>query len=129
MGMLGIPSSISKIVRRVSLSFFGFFLMALGYGSFSNKQPFDGLVLLCAGGIVLLMGLIYTAEWYENIDYGLRIIESIFVATLVAGILSFFTYGPKESVVAVLLMGFAAEVAGAFCALYLHYRDNRETPK
>ena len=103
--------------------------MALCYGSFSNGQPFDGLVLLCAGGIVLLIGVIYAADWYENIDYGLRIIELIFGVALVGGILGFIMYGPKESIGGALLVGFAAEVAGVFCVFYLYYRDKRETQK
>jgi uncharacterized membrane protein YsdA (DUF1294 family) len=129
MTMPRIPSPVSKIWARVSLAVSGIFLMGLSYGSLSNGQPFDGLVLLCAGGIVLLIGVIYAADWYENIDYGLRIIESIFGAALVGGILGLVIYGPKESIGGALLVGFAAEIAGVFCAFYLYYRDKRETSK
>jgi hypothetical protein len=36
-------------------------------------------------------------------------------------------YGPREAIGGALLVGFAAEIAGSFCALYLYYRDKRET--
>lgn len=112
--MLSTPSSMERIIRRIPATLFGILLMVLGYNQFSYRQPFDGLVLTSGGGIMLLMGLVYSAEWFENIVYSLRIIESIFFATLVAGILSFFIYGPKESVAAALVVGFAAEVTGLF---------------
>lgn len=129
MAMPPMPLGMPKIWARVLLSAFGIFLMVLSHGSFSNGQPSDGLILLCVGGIVLLIGVIYGADWFENIDSGPRIIGLILGAAFVGGIVGFIMYGPRESIDGALLVGFAAEVAGVFCALYLYFRDRRETQK
>jgi hypothetical protein len=97
--------------------------MAMGYGSFSGGQQFDGLVLLCIGGIVLLIATVYAADWFENVDHGLGIITSILCAAAVGGIVGFAVYGPKELLVGALLVGFAAEIAGVLCAVYFNYRE------
>ena len=103
--------------------------MFFGYYQFSYRQPFDGLVLASVGGIIFLMGVVYSAEWFQNLIHSFRIIQAIFFVTLVAGILSFFIYGPKESIVAASLVGFKAEVTGTFCGLCFYIKEHKEEHK
>ena len=103
----------------------GVLLIAFGYESLTNGQPSDGLILLCAGGIVLLIAAVYSTDWFEDVDNGLRIIQFIFLAALIGGIFGFVLYGPKESIVAALLVGFAAEIAGVFLALYFYFKSKQ----
>jgi len=99
--------------------------MFLGYYQFSYSQ-FEGLVFLSMGGLLFLIGVVYLSEWFENLTYSMRIIQAIFFAALVAGVLGFFIYGPEESIAAALFVGFAAEVAGTFCALGFYIKEHRE---
>ena len=123
MAMPPIPLPVSKLWVRASMSAFGILLMALSYGSFSGGQPLDALILLCGGGIVLLSASVYLSDWYLDIENGMRIIVATFFAALLAGFVTFAVYGPKESIVGALMVGFVGEIAGAFCAVYLHHRD------
>jgi hypothetical protein len=124
-----IPSYRGMIPFRIIGTLVGVFFIFLGYNQFSYRQPFDGLVLASVGGIIFLMGVVYSAEWFQNLIHSFRIIQAIFFVTLVAGIISFFIYGPKEAIVAASLVGFTAEVTGTFFGLYFYIKEHTEEHK
>jgi len=123
MAMPPIPLPVSKLWVRASMSAFGILLMALSYGSFSGGQPFDALILMCGGGIVLLSASVYLSDWYLDIENGMRIIVAILFAALLAGFVTLAAYGPNESIAGALMVGFVGEIAGALCAVYFYHRD------
>jgi branched-subunit amino acid ABC-type transport system permease component len=92
----------------------------------SNGQTFEGLVFLAGGGMALLAAIVYLGGWYENIDYGLRIIQAIFVVAVIGGISGYLLYGLREAIGGAILVGFVMEVGGILLAIYLYYRDVRD---
>jgi branched-subunit amino acid ABC-type transport system permease component len=111
---------------RIGLFLDGIFLTALGCLFISNGQTYEGFVLLAGGGMALLAAIVYLGGWYENIDYGLRIIQAIFVVAVVGGISGYLLYGLREAIGGAILVGFVMEVGGILLAIYLYYRDERD---
>ena len=123
--MIWLPRTRTRTEMRFSFTLLGIFFMFLGHYQFSYNQ-FEGLALLSIGGLLFLIGVVYLAEWFENLTYSMRIIQSIVFATLVAGIFGFFVFGPWKSFATALFVGFAAEVAGTFGGIYFYIKEHRE---
>jgi len=126
MSWILIPLPISTRTFRFLLFCLSVFFVALGFGSFSGDEFSDGLILVGAGGIAFLVSVVYLSRWYENTDYGLRIIELILIVAVAGGILGMVLYGLRGAIGGAILVGLVAEVVGFFCSLYLHVRDERE---
>lgn len=84
------------------------------------------LVFFGMEGVALLIALVYRAEWYQNLDSGLRIEASIFGVSFVGAVAGFLVYGAEGALFGWVYSLLLGGVVGALCAFYLKGIEDRE---
>jgi MFS family permease len=122
-----IPFPVSQRAARPFAIFTIFLFLVLGGGLYREEQYFAGLVLFGMAGILALGVIVYSTEWFQNLDQSLRIFQLIFVISIVGGAAGLFLYGMEGAVFGWTYTFLLAQLAGAVCAIFLRYRDEKET--
>jgi O-antigen/teichoic acid export membrane protein len=85
-----------------------------------------GLVFFGMVGLAVLAAFVYRAEWFQNLDSGLRIESSILSVSLVGAVSGFFVDAAEGALFGWTYSLLFGGVVGALCALYLKGREDRE---
>lgn len=104
-------------------------ILSLVFGGklFMEGEYIGGLLFCGIGGIVLLGVAVYSSEWFLNLDQSMRIFTLIFGVSVVGGVAGFLFYGMEGAVFGWIYTLLGAQLAGAICALFIRYRDEKET--
>jgi len=103
------------------------FFVVFGIELYRTGESFAGLVLFGMAGILVVGVVVYSMEWFQNLDQSLRIFQIIIVTSVIGGAAGLFLYGMEGAVFGWTYTFLCAQLAGAVCALFLRYRDERET--
>jgi MFS family permease len=122
-----IPFPVSQRAARPLAIFAIFLLFVLGGELYREGQYFAGLVLFGMTGILVLGVIVYSAEWFQNLDQSLRIFQLIFIISIIGGAAGLFLYGMEGAVFGWTYTFLFAQLAGAICAVFLRYKDEKET--
>ena len=101
--------------------------LIIGGELYKQGEYFAGLVLFGMTGILVLGIVVYSMEWFQNLDQSLRIFQLTFVISIIGGAAGLFLYGMEGAVFGWTYTFLFAQLAGAVCALFLRYRDEKET--
>jgi hypothetical protein len=122
-----IPFPISRRFRK-PFAIIAIILSLVFGGKLFMEREYVGELLFCGiGGIVLLGVVVYAAEWFQNLEQSMRIFTLIFGVSVVGGVAGFLLYGLEGAVFGWAYTFLGAQLVGAICALFLRYRDERET--
>ena len=101
--------------------------LVFGIDLFMERDYVGGLLFCGIGGIVLVGVVVYSAEWFLNLDQSMRIFTLIFGVSFVGGVAGFLLYGMEGAVFGWIYTLLSAQLVGAVCSLFILYRDKRET--
>jgi len=101
--------------------------LIIGGELYKQGEYFAGLVLFGMTGILVLGIVVYSMEWFQNLDQSLRIFQLTFVISIIGAAAGLFLYGMEGAVFGWTYTFLFAQLAGAVCALFLRYRDEKET--
>ena len=122
-----IPFPISHRFRKPFAIIAIILFLVFGGDLFVEGQYFAGLLFFGIAGIFLLGVVVYSTEWFQNLDQSMGIFTLILGASVVGGAAGFFLYGMEGAVFGWTYALLCAQIVGAICALFLRYRDERET--
>ena len=125
--MTPMPFSIPQRIARPFAIFVICMLLVFGGDLYRTGEHFAGLVLFGMAGILVLGVIVYSSEWFQNLDQSLRIFQLIFVLSVVGGAAGLFLYGMEAAVFGWTYTFLFAQLAGAICAVFLRYKDEKET--
>ena len=125
--MTPVPFPIPHRFSRPFAMFAVFLFLVIGGELYKEGESFAGLVLFGMAGIIVLGIIVYSMEWFQNLDQSLRIFQLIFVISIVGGVAGLFLYGMEGAVFGWTYTFLFAQLAGAVCAIFLRYRDEKET--
>ena len=101
--------------------------LVFGIDLFMEREYVGGLLFCGIGGIVLLGVVVYATGWFLNLDQSMRIFTVIFGVSFVGGVAGFLLYGMEGAVFGWIYTLLGAQLVGAICALFIRFRDERET--
>jgi hypothetical protein len=125
--MTPIPFPISRRFSKPFAVIAIILLLVFGGDLFVEGQQFAGLLFFGIAGIFLLGVVVYATEWFQNLEQSMRIFTVIFGVSFVGGVAGFLLYGMEGAVFGWIYTLLGAQLVGAICALFLRYRDERET--
>ncbi len=104
-------------------------ILSLVFGGdlFKEGQYVGGLLFCGIGGIFLLGVVVYSTEWFQNLDQSMGIFTLILAASVVGGVVGFLLYEMEGAVFGWIYTLLGAQIVGAVCALFIRYRDEKET--
>jgi drug/metabolite transporter (DMT)-like permease len=117
-----IPQRIARPIAIFAISLF----LVFGIAFYREDQYSAGLVFFGGAGILLLGVVVYSTEWFQNLDQSMRIITLIFGVSVVGGFAGLLLHGLEGAVFGCTYSFLGAQLAGAVCALFIRYRDERE---
>jgi hypothetical protein len=88
-------------------------LLVFGSDLYRTEQYFAGLVLFGMASILVLGVLVYSTQWFQNLDHSLGIIQLILGLSVVGGIAGFFLYGMEGAVFGWTYTLLCAQLVGA----------------
>jgi MFS family permease len=124
--MTPMPFQIPPRVARPLAIFVIILILVFGIELYRTGEYFAGLVLFGMAGILVLGVVVYSMEWFQNLDQSLRIFQIILITSVIGGVVGLFLYGMGGAVFGWTYTFLCAQLAGAVCALFLRYRDERE---
>jgi hypothetical protein len=95
------------------------------YCSVQDGRIFAGLVLF-GWGAILLLAVVYSLDWFQNLDQSLRIFQIVLVISVFGGVAGLFLYGMEGGVLGWTYTLLFAELGGAVSAIFFRRRDDRE---
>jgi uncharacterized membrane protein len=125
--MTPMPFQIPPRVARPLAIFAVILILVFGIDLYRMGEYFAGLVLFGMAGILVVGVVVYSMEWFQNLDQSLRIFQIIIVTSVIGGAAGLFLYGMEGAVFGWTHTFLCAQLAGAVCALFLRYRDERGT--
>jgi peptidoglycan/LPS O-acetylase OafA/YrhL len=126
-GMNLMPLPTSRRFRRPLAIIPIILCLVFGGALFMEGQYVGGLLFSGIAGVFLLGVVVYSAEWFENLDQSMRIFTLIFGVSFVGGVAGFLLYGMEGAVFGWIYTLLGAQIVGAVCALVFRYRDEKET--
>jgi hypothetical protein len=124
MTLIPIPIAIAR--ARLVAIFTIFLCLVFGGALYREEQYFAGIVLFGIAGILLLGVVVYSAQWFQNLDQSLRIFQLMLGLSIVGGVAGLVLYGMEGAVFGWTYTLLCAELVGAVCALFFRYRDEKE---
>jgi MFS family permease len=125
--MTPIPFPISRRFRKPFAIIAIILSLVFGGKLFMEGEYVGGFLFCGIGGIFLVGVVVYAAEWFLNLDQSMRIFTLIFGVSFVGGVAGFLLYGMEGAVFGWIYTLLGAQLVGAICALFIRYRDERET--
>jgi uncharacterized membrane protein len=124
--MTPMPFPVSQRLARPLAIFAIILILVFGLKLYTTGEPFAGLVLFGMAGILVLGIIVYSMEWFQNLDQSLRIFQIIIVMSVIGGVAGLLLYGMEGAMFGWTYTFLCAQLAGAISALFLRHRDERE---
>ena len=115
-----------RLFSRVSALLSIIFFVVFGIELYKTGESFAGLVLFGMAGILVLGIVVYSMDWFQNLDQSLRIFQIVIITSVIGAAAGLFLHGLEGAVFGWTYTFLGAQLAGVVSALFFRYRDERE---